>query len=383
MGSIADKLQKTLDSKAAIKAAIDSKGIDAGNVLSDYSSKIEEIGEWSPNSTWWDIESIIMDSSHNMYANRIIQLIPDSGTTSFIKGGIRVELSDGSVYDRSDGNYPEEGITHTWDTSKDKPCLIDGKEVYKTRWIITHYVVGTDSIEDVDQSCLYLVIKAMKPNNIVLGKMGYSVSKPLLQGLKFADGASFENIINADYLFGYCPSLRSVPDINLPNAIQAKYVIAYNFLIKPRVVLDYSKISDYTGLFFGSNIDRIEVSVSVNSLNSIFGNCFKLFDLDLGDVSSVSDWTNTFLNDCSLVNLKMLNFKGSETSSQRLSLVNCISLSRESIMSIFENAASDLYPNTLVSLGATNLAKLSAEDIAFIESKGFDVTTQVTSLDYE
>lgn len=44
MGTITDKLNKILDSKAKIKAAIEAKGVtNVGDVLSEYPSKIEEI----------------------------------------------------------------------------------------------------------------------------------------------------------------------------------------------------------------------------------------------------------------------------------------------------------------------------------------------------
>ena len=42
--AIADKLQSILDSKAAIKSAIEAKGVtDVGDVLSAYPDKIAEI----------------------------------------------------------------------------------------------------------------------------------------------------------------------------------------------------------------------------------------------------------------------------------------------------------------------------------------------------
>lgn len=44
MGTISDKLQKTLDSKLAIKQAIENKGVsDVGDILADYPAKIAEI----------------------------------------------------------------------------------------------------------------------------------------------------------------------------------------------------------------------------------------------------------------------------------------------------------------------------------------------------
>ena len=42
MGTIRDKLNKAIESKAAIKAAIESKGVEnVGDVLADYPDKIK------------------------------------------------------------------------------------------------------------------------------------------------------------------------------------------------------------------------------------------------------------------------------------------------------------------------------------------------------
>ena len=43
MGTTAEKLQKVLDSKNAIKTAINNKGGNVGNVMSEYASAIENL----------------------------------------------------------------------------------------------------------------------------------------------------------------------------------------------------------------------------------------------------------------------------------------------------------------------------------------------------
>lgn len=58
MGTIADKLNKTLDSKAKIKAAIEAKGVaNVGDVLSAYPDKISEIETGGGGYTDYELEA--------------------------------------------------------------------------------------------------------------------------------------------------------------------------------------------------------------------------------------------------------------------------------------------------------------------------------------
>lgn len=61
--TIAAALQDKIDAKAAIKAAIESKGVTVGTVkLSDYAAKVGEIqttGDWIRPSDWLEIDSLV------------------------------------------------------------------------------------------------------------------------------------------------------------------------------------------------------------------------------------------------------------------------------------------------------------------------------------
>ena len=63
--TISAALQDKIDSKAAIKAAIEAKGVSVGDVLlSDYASKVAEIvqggsGDWIRPSDWLEIDSLV------------------------------------------------------------------------------------------------------------------------------------------------------------------------------------------------------------------------------------------------------------------------------------------------------------------------------------
>lgn len=98
--------------------------------------------EWQPNPTWWDIEKIYNEDTTKGYTYKTIFLIDNAMASTKINTfinfvsevGLAMKTSDGAFYENVDAT-----ATHTWDTSKDKPCLIDGEEVYKTRYIIIYY----------------------------------------------------------------------------------------------------------------------------------------------------------------------------------------------------------------------------------------------------
>lgn len=64
MGTTADKLNKLIESKAAIKAAIEAKGVaDVGDVLSEYPNKIASIPSGGTGGKL-DIANYSLGSSH-------------------------------------------------------------------------------------------------------------------------------------------------------------------------------------------------------------------------------------------------------------------------------------------------------------------------------
>lgn len=87
--SIATELQDKIDSKAAIKAAIEAKGVAVGSIkLNQYASKINEIssGGWTLPADWQDITSTVTNEVKLLVADTNLtyafSVVTNSGTWS-------------------------------------------------------------------------------------------------------------------------------------------------------------------------------------------------------------------------------------------------------------------------------------------------------------
>lgn len=339
MGTTADKLNKVLQSKAAIKAAIEAKGVaDVGDVLADYPSKIESIeakseekniGEWYPNPTWWDIESIIKDPQNAIegYPQMTVILYTDCSPTTLIKSGSKYKTSDGKFYE--DGGE----ITHTWDTSYDKQCIEHGKNTYKTRYIIAYQIAQSTNILYMDKGAIYVVSTMLRATWYTFGS-GLMTLKSMksLQETSLKPYRIFQNM----------QALRGFSDtIKMPKGD--------------------CRIEIVTG---APNLEFLDLSdiIFTDGAPSFINNRAITTILGL-DISNQPDKSPNFSGCTSLVYLEL---KGANKS---FSVSDC-PLNKYSLLYILNNLQYVEETQTLT-LGAGNLAQLSEEEKAIATNKGW------------
>ena len=182
--------------------------------------------EWQPNPTWWDIETILANDTRDyayktillMYANDVVEDVLDF---------------TGDAYATSDGAFYELGsagsVSHNWDLSKDKPCIVNGMELYKTRYVIV-YTKNLTATYTYKNNIIFMI------TNEGLGNGNKYIDIPAMQafkclgdnvnvaaGLKMFSGAySLEymllpdtsNVTTFNEGFRNCASLKAGPNIN-------------------------------------------------------------------------------------------------------------------------------------------------------------------------
>ena len=154
---------------------------------------------------------------------------------------------------------------------------------------------------------------------------------------------------------------------------------------------DTSKVNDMYGMFDGCKVTTLDLSnfntSNVNDMEYMFNNS-KITTLDLSNfdtskIKYISDifsscWDLTNITGC-LQNLGQAydTSKNANYSYYTLSLSNSNSLTRDSLMNIinglYDIATKGVKTQSLV-LGSTNLAKLTAEEIAIATNKGWSVS---------
>ena len=170
---------------------------------------------------------------------------------------------------------------------------------------------------------------------------GYSTIEEFPSNFKFAPRTG-ENCKN---MFSRCFNLTSVPQ------------------------LDTSNVSKMNSMFSGcvslTSIPQLDTS-NVTSMNQMFNGCSSLTSIPQLDTSNVIDVNRMFDNCTALTTLG--GFSGLKVN---LDLHYCNQLTKESILNVFNEAADVTASPKTLTLGATNLAKLTDDEKAIATNKGW------------
>ena len=203
-------------------------------------------------------------------------------------------------------------------------------------------------------------------------------------------------------MFAGCSKLASlnISNFDTSNVTDLQYMFQYaqNLLAVDLSNFDTSNVTTLKAMFYTCRkLTSLDFSsfdtTNVTDTNSMFHNCVGLTELDLSnfDMSKAIDITNMF-NGCSnLVNIisfknlgKGFTQKSNNYSKYQFKLTSCTKLTHDSLMDIINNLydlnltydvanGGTLYTQALM-LGATNKAKLTADEIAVATNKGWTVT---------
>lgn len=476
--------------KTAIKNAIEAKGVTVGAAkLSEYAAKIAAIeggggstpptDDWTPNPTWFDIESIVSNDVQAGYTYKMIQLLPDNEISSSFTGGAAYKTSDGSFYNAATA-------THTWNTASDQQCVENGVNVYKTRWVITYFTsrdLSLTSSTDISSNVLYVIFVGVHFYGLFI------YNKPLLQGFNFLSGAAIlvptmyqffmnctslryvpyfdvSSVSNFSFMFSGCKALRvipefittsgtdfsymfkecvgllAVPSLNTSNGTTFEGMFYYCAVLEIIPLLNTSKGTNFSLMFYSCSalkeIPLLDTSLGTNfssmfqycvnlqtipllntskgtNFSSMFSSCQSLKEIPLLDTSKGTTFNYMFMSCISLITIPPINtalvpsfyyflsgcssllsipqldattiasttygfngctslvfIKGFTNLSKTLSLSECTRLSHDSLMNVINNLK-DLtgFTAQTLTLGSTNLAKLSAAEKAVATNKNW------------
>ena len=220
------------------------------------------------------------------------------------------------------------------------------------------------------------------------------------------------NVTYMSDMFNTCQSLTSIDVSNFDtgNVIDMSEMFYDCRLLTSIDVSNFntSKVTNMYAMFRNCwGLTSLDVSnfntSNVNDMRYMFANCYKLTSLDLSnfDTSNVTSMAYMFSNCFNLISLDMTNcdiskctsgisissmfgsssstgcskltdFKAPKNISGNIVVSYSPLLTHDSLMSIINNLATVTSSNTLT-LGATNKAKLTADEIAIATNKGWTV----------
>ena len=155
-----------------------------------------------------------------------------------------------------------------------------------------------------------------------------------------------ENVTNMSYMFCYCSSLTTIPLFNT------------------------SKVTDMSWMFQNcsnlTTIPQLDTS-KVTTMRNMFYQCYKLTSIPYLDVSNVANLINVFegcngLKEIHMTGMKVSFYIGSSSKFTESALVE-----------ILNNLATVTSTQTLT-MGSTNLAKLTDEEKAIATNKGWTLS---------
>ena len=183
------------------------------------------------------------------------------------------------------------------------------------------------------------------------------------------DYGSTANVTNMGSMFYSCTNLTSIPalDTSKVTNMSSMFYKCANLTSIP--LLDTSMVNNMNSMFNGctslTTIQKLDTS-SVTDMSSMFYNCGNLTTIPELDASSVTNMDNIFYN-CS--NLTEIHMKGIK---QGFDIHYSTLFTREALVEILNNLARLSFSRTLT-MGETNLAKLTDEDKQIATSKGWNL----------
>ena len=131
---------------------------------------------------------------------------------------------------------------------------------------------------------------------------------------------------------------------------------------------DTENVTDMNNMFYNCiNLTNVPLfdTKNVKNMVSMFYNCKNLANVPLFDTSNVTDMSYMFNGCSSLEQIHMININAN------LDISASTKFTREALLEIIGNLKAQTSGSKKLTIGATNLAKLTDEDKAIATSKGW------------
>ena len=176
-----------------------------------------------------------------------------------------------------------------------------------------------------------------------------------------------ENVNNMSSMFAECINLASIPQLNTANVTTMFAAFQNCRTITTIPVLDTGKVNKMTSTFeYCENLTTIPLlnTSNVSNMNYMFSGCNKLISIPALDVSKVTSFYQCFSGCINLKSILMTNI------GVNLNISASTQFEKSDLVTILNNLATVTTTQTLT-MGATNLAKLTDEEKAIATNKGW------------
>lgn len=346
MGSIKEKIKYIKETKKLIREAIIARGVDVpeNTTFRDYANKIDEIPSGVDINDYYNLTK--RTSGDIKYYIKQIPMIDTSGYTSmsYMFSG-----------------YSSLKTIPELDTSKVTNMSSMFKECSSLTTIPQLNTSNVTAMERIFDKCSSLTTIPLLDTSKVTNMSYMFIDCSSLVTIPLLDTSKVTDMF---YMFYNCVSLTAIPKLNTSNALNLGLIFGRCSSLATIPQLETSNVKNMYSMFYGcsslTSIPQLDAS-NVDMLENIFKGCSSLITIGgLKDLGKAYDTT------------KKANY-----SSYTLNLSYSNNLTHDSLINIINNlydiATKGCNPQQLV-LGETNLAKLTAEEIAIATNKGWSAS---------
>lgn len=176
------------------------------------------------------------------------------------------------------------------------------------------------------------------------------------------------NVTNMESMFAVCENIKTIPQLDTSNVTTMKQMFGNCKEITEIPELDTSKVTDMSSMFsYCYNIKTIPQfdTSRVTNMGGMFEQCLRLETIPSIDVSNVQVLGNYMFTRC--MELKTILMYGMKVS---FNISSSTKFEESDLVTILNNLATVTSTQTLT-MGSTNLAKLTDEEKAIATSRGW------------
>ena len=197
------------------------------------------------------------------------------------------------------------------------------------------------------------------------GKCAYSTATSFDGCWQYGDTA---NVTDMRYMFSSCPSITTVPLFDTSNVTLITNMFDSCLSLTTVPLFDTSNVTNMNSTFYYcrklTTVPLFDTS-NVTNMNSTFYYCSKLTTVPQLDTSNVTNMYNMFYSCSSLEAIHMININAN------LNISSSTKFTRDALLEIIGNLKAQTSGTKTLTMGSTNLAKLTEEDKAIATNKGW------------
>lgn len=175
------------------------------------------------------------------------------------------------------------------------------------------------------------------------------------------------NVTNMYGMFSSCSALTTIPQLNTSKVNNMSNIFGGCSSLESIPLLDTSNVTSMTSMFYNcgslTTIPLLDTS-KVKNMSQMFWHCNNLQTISAFDCSNVTNMNNIFASCSSLKSILMTNIGVS------LNIAASTLFEREDLLTILNNLKT-VTSTKVLTMGATNLAKLTDEDKLIATNKGW------------